>query len=113
MIDVPFVTVRVLLVGVDDQSAVVVVVQDAVVVVVMVTVVTEAVVVRVQLGTVGDVWTVVSAVLVTVSVPAVKKGLVLNSGPRSFCVTARPVLSPGTGQCLYTDGVKNLVSHMM
>lgn len=64
------VTVRVFLVGVDDESAVVVVVEDAVVVVVVVTVVSEAVVVGVQLGAVGDVGTVVSAVLVAVSVPA-------------------------------------------
>lgn len=63
------VTIRVFLVGIDNKSAVVMVVQDAIIVIVMVTVVSEAIIIRVQLGAVGDVWTVVSAVLVTVSIP--------------------------------------------
>lgn len=65
-----FGTIRVLLVRVDDQSAVVEVVEDAVVVVIVVAVVSEAVVVRVQLGAVGDVGTVVPGVLMSISVPA-------------------------------------------
>lgn len=82
-----FVTVRVFLVGVDDESTVVVVVEDAVVVVVMVAVISEAVVIRVQLGAVGDVWTVVSAVLVTVTVPAGRRQ-VSDSVCVTLCVSA-------------------------
>lgn len=63
------VTIWVFLIGVNDQSAVVVVIEDAVIVIVVVAVISQAVVIGVQLGAVGDVWTVVSAVLVTVAVP--------------------------------------------
>lgn len=48
----------------------------------MVAVISEAVVIRVQLGAVGDVWTVVSAVLVTVTVPAGRRQV-----SDSVCVT--------------------------
>lgn len=63
-------TIRVFLVGVHNESTVVIIVEDAVVVVIVVTVVSESIVIGVQLGAVGDVWTVVSAVLVAVSIPA-------------------------------------------
>lgn len=72
-------TVHVSLVRVDDEAAVVVVVEDAVVVIVVVTVVSEAVVVRVKLRAVGDVRTVVSAILVSIAVSEQKQDQIKTS----------------------------------
>lgn len=69
-------TVWVFLVGVGYKSAVIgphavdgVIVRDAVVVVVFITVVSDAVIIRVQLRAVWDIGTIIPSVLVSVSIP--------------------------------------------
>lgn len=59
-------TIRVQLVRVEGQSAVVLVIRDAVVVIIMVTGVSLAILVMVSLVGVGNVWAVVQVVLVSI-----------------------------------------------
>jgi len=59
-------TIRVQLIRIEDQSAVVFVIRDAIIVVVVVTSISLAILVMVNLVSVGDVWAVVQIVLVSV-----------------------------------------------
>lgn len=87
----PALTIRVLLVGVGDEAAVVwagrCVVGDAIVVIVVVTVIPQPIVVRVQLGTVGDLGAVVLGVLVPVPITGSKNRVtaVLHTGAPAPC----------------------------
>lgn len=74
-VDMNALTVRVFLVGVGNESAVIrsdavdgVIVRDPVVIVVFVTVISDAVVIRVKLRAVWNVGAVISSVLVSVSI---------------------------------------------
>lgn len=79
----PSPTVRVLLQGVGDQTAVIRTrgqqVWDAVIIVVIITLVSLAVLVGVQLGAVDDGWAVVPRVLVTVTVTARERLLLAHA----------------------------------
>ena len=59
-------TIRVQLIRVEGQSAVVFVIRDAIVVIIMVTGVSLAIFVMVSLVGIGDVWAVIQVVLVSV-----------------------------------------------